>query len=295
MNYFQLNNGLKIPVIGAGTYPYKEELEESIPVMMDIGFRLFDTSDNYDNEQFVGNALGRLSKESLESLLIVTKYSNPFKSVKEAFEESAEKIFSKTALPDRKPDIYLLHWPYPFLWKKRWKEMEQLCIDGKCKGIGICNFTNNYLKKLLSICKVKPVINQFECHPMFQQNDTIKLCNKNDIQVMCYSPLARMNKVLFDNEILNQIASNKEKSVGQIILNWNISEGRIPIPASNNQEHIKENFESISFDLSKDELEKIDSLEKGMRIRFAPEKRFTKKQKLFFFIFFCKTVLGIRK
>ena len=132
-NSIVLNNGLSVPVIGGGTFPYKQELETIIPHMVEIGFRLFDTSDNYDNEQHLGKALSKIDHTELESLTIVTKYSNPLIGVKEAFELSAKKIFEETSMPERKPDIYLMHWPYPYLWEKRWREMEELYRGGTAR------------------------------------------------------------------------------------------------------------------------------------------------------------------
>ena len=283
MKSIELNNGMKIPIIGAGTFPYKRELITAVPQMMKAGFRLFDTSDNYLNEQYLGESISHLSVEELNSLTIVTKYSNPYKRVKDAFVESCEKIYRQTSIPNRHPDIYLMHWPYPYLWKRRWKEMEQLVFNGECKAIGVCNFTKKYLEQLLSICRVRPVINQLEHHPMFQQIETVRLCERENIQVMSYSPLARMNEKLFNNKTLNRIASNHDKTVGQIILNWNISKGRIPIPASKSESHINENFSSINFKLTNEELMDIDSLECGMRIRYSPDTRFSFRQKVGFY------------
>ena len=272
-----LSNGEKLPMIGAGTFPYKDTLSDAFPNMIDAGFTLFDTSDNYNNEQFVGDAIAHLSDDAKESLLVVSKYSYPELSVKQAFDRSTNNL-------RRKPDIYLMHWPYPYLWERRWKEMETLYKEGHCKAIGVCNFNVDKLNQLMSICSVKPMIDQFECHPMFQQNEIQQFCKKEDIQIMSYSPLARMNKELFSNEILNEIASKRGVSVGQIILAWNIGEGRIPIPASDKKDHIFENYRSIEVNLTEEEMKKIDTLEKGMRIRFDPDTRFTRRQKLKFAI-----------
>ena len=266
-----------LPIIGAGTYPYKETLVESIPYMADAGFILFDSSDNYGNEESLGKVISRLPDSTKDSFIVISKYSNPLISVKDAFELSSSKL-------KRRPDVYLMHWPFPNLWELRWMEMEDLYRKGFCKAIGVCNFTGDYIKQLLSVCKIKPMINQFECHPMFQQLETQDFCKSEGIQIMSYSPLARMNEVLYNNEVLKNIAQKKGATISQVILAWNIEEGRIPIPASDKQEHIIENYNSCNLVLTNDELKEIDSLESGMRVRYNPDTRFDYRQKLSFLI-----------
>lgn len=281
----KLYNDVELPDIGAGTYPYREELISLVPSLIDNGYRLFDSSDNYHNEEKLGEALSRVNTDLLDNVVIMTKYSWPQKSVKKAFDESSKKIFSNTITPNRKADIYLMHWPYPYLWERRWREMENLYRRGYCKAIGVCNFNEKNMERLLSICRVKPMINQFECHPMYQQRSLIELCNKEKIQVISYSPLARINKELFENELLVSIAKKHNKSVSQVILKWNISEGRIPIPASGNVSHMKENHFLSDFKLDDNEIKAINSLERGMRIRFDPDTRFSQPYRICFFFY----------
>lgn len=280
-----LYNGMHIPDIGAGTYPFKEELISIIPELADIGYRLFDTSDNYRNEKYIGEGLSKIDPDLLGKVTIITKYSDPRKKVLKAFEESSNFLFSRTTQPHRMADIYLIHWPYPYLWESRWKEMENLYMDGKCRAIGVCNFNKEKLNRLLSICRVKPMINQIECHPLFQQKEVQEICRKEKIQIICYSPLARINKNLFDDDILNKIAQSHGKSLSQIILNWSISEGRVPIPASKNKIHMMDNFSALDFVLSEIEKQKIDVLDRGLRIRFDPDKRFSLIHKICFFMY----------
>ena len=162
--------------------------------------------------------------------------------------------------------------------------MEELYLAGSCKAIGVCNFNERKMQELLSFCRVKPMINQFECHPAFQQRELLQICRDENIQVVSYSPLARKCRDLFDNEILLSIAGTHNKTVSQIILKWNISEGRIPIPASSNMVHVTENI-GLDFDLDADEIAMINSLEKGMRIRFDPDKRFAFPYRMAFFAY----------
>jgi diketogulonate reductase-like aldo/keto reductase len=175
--------------------------------------------------------------------------------------------------------VYLLHWPYPFLWKHQWRRLEKIYLNGEVDVIGVCNFEKKHLEKLLRICKVKPAINQFERHPAFQQKETFDFCKKNNIQVMCYSPLARNSLTLQGNEVLQSIAKKHNKSIGQIILKWDIINGCIPIPGSKSEEHIITNIDLEDFTLSEAELASIDKLERNERIRFAPDMRFSKSEK----------------
>lgn len=271
----KLYNGFGVPLVGYGTFPHQELLVEKIPLAINAGYRMFDTSDNYDNEVFVGKGLANVDKSNV---VVISKFSLPYRTheLEICFEESRKKLGGII-------NIYLLHWPYPWLWKEQWRRMEKLYLEGKCDAIGVCNFDIGYLKELLSFCKVKPAINQFERHPMFQQKKLVDFCHANDIAVMSYSPLARMNKSLHDdNNILCIIAKKYKKTVNQVILRWNVDTGSIPIPASSSYQHIKENTEIFDFGLNDDEVEMINHMEAGMRIRYNPRTRHTFREKLSF-------------
>lgn len=288
MGHMILNNGLKIPQIGYGTYPHKEKLLESIPQAAEIGYRLFDTADNYRNESYVGQAMEKLRDDVKDDCIVITKFSAPEKTgdLSSCFEASRKKL-AHTHI------IYLLHWPYPFIWKKIWRHMEKLYSDGKVDAIGVCNFEKRKLEKLLRICHVKPAINQIECHPMFQQREIVDFCKANEICIMSYSPLARNDARLFENRTLVSIAEKYNKSVGEIILRWNITHNFIPIPSSSKREHIEGNFSAMDFKLSEEEMEAIDSLDCNLRVRFDPKKRFTLKQKIKYMLINLRLGLGL--
>ena len=273
---YTLNNGLDIPQMGLGTYPYKSVLEKNIPIAHVVGYRLIDTSDNYNNEEYVGKGL---NKCDLSETFVITKFSQPFRTndLEKCFEESKKKIGAI--------NIYLLHWPYPYLWKRQWRKMEELYLSGKCEAIGVCNFDLRYLKELLSFCKVRPVINQFERHPLFQQQELVNYCHDNDITVLAYSPLARMDKELFENPVLKEIARKYGKSVSQVILRWDIDTNCIPIPASSSERHISENCDVFDFVLNEEEIAIINSLDSGKRIRYNPRTRFSRKERVKMFMY----------
>lgn len=277
--FVKLHNGYTIPLIGYGTFPYKTELVDCIPEAVRLGVRLIDTSDNYNNEVFVGQGLSHADKSEV---IIETKFSRPYRTheLQKCFEESKTRLGAL--------NIYLLHWPYPFLWKRQWRMMEDLYLAGKCDAIGVCNFDKGYLKQLLSFCRVKPMINQFERHPLYQQQDLVDFCHDNDIAVMAYSPIARMDKGLQEAPVLKSIADKYNKTVGQVILRWDIDTKCIPIPASSSPKHISDNMSIQDFSLTTDEIAAINSLEAGKRIRFNPRSRFNLKQKVRFFLYSIK-------
>lgn len=279
----ELNNKYVIPSIGLGTYPYKEALEISLPFAINNeDVRMIDASDNYGNEEFVGKGLRNVD---LTNIIVVSKFSQPLRTheLESCYEESKKTLGAL--------NIYLLHWPYPYLWKKQWRKMEELYLAEKCDAIGVCNFDMGYMKELLSFCRVKPAINQFERHPLFQQQELVDFCHENDIAVMAYSPVARMDKDLQESEVLKRLSAKYGKTINQIILRWDIDTGCIPIPASSSEKHIHENFNVFDFSLEKEEVESINSLEKGKRIRFNPRTRFEIKQRMFFITYKLKMSL----
>lgn len=277
MQYIKLNNGFNIPNIGYGTFPQKETLEANIPFAICHNYNLIDTSDNYDNEIFVGRGINE-TRES--DYVVISKFSQPFRSfeLKHCFYESKNKLNGHL-------NIYLLHWPFPFLWKKQWRQMEKLYNEGKCDAIGVCNFDLDYMKELLAFCRVKPAINQFERHPLFQQRELVAFCQANGIQVMSYSPLARMDEDLHRNKVLIELGKKYNKTTSQIILRWNIDTNCIPIPASSSEERILSNIDVFDFSLSENEINMINQLEIGKRIRFNPRTRFSRRYKLNLFLY----------
>lgn len=279
-------NGLVLPPIGYGTFPLKERLVESVPLAIAGGCRLVDTSDNYHNEEFVGRGLAACGPLR-EDVVVVTKFSSPLRTrtLAKCFAAAERRLGGRI-------DVFLLHWPYPFLWREQWRRMEDLYLAGCCRAIGVCNFDCPKLEALLKICRVRPMVNQFERHPLFQQRETADFCREQGIKVMCYSPLARMDDRLMRNPVLTELAAKYHKTVGQIVLRWSVEHGDVPIPASGSEEHILENFNIFDFQLTREEVERIDALEAGVRIRFDPARRFTARDKVRFL--WCRTKLAVR-
>ena len=256
-----LNNGLQIPCIGFGTFQIrkKSELENAIKVAYNTGYRLFDTAVVYGNEKLIGDILKKLKIPRNEILLITKIYKGDmtYEKTKKSIESSLKKLQSDYI------DMILIHWPEVEKSEDRinvWKALEESVNENKVKMIGVSNFCKNHLEHILNNCKIKPVINQIECNPIYWDEETIDYCDKNNIVIQAYCPLAEWNEKLVENDIIVNIAKNKNKSVSQIILKWLLQKNKIPLPKSIHNDYIKQNFDLNGFYLNDDEMKKIDTL-----------------------------------
>jgi diketogulonate reductase-like aldo/keto reductase len=256
-----LNNGLQIPCIGFGTFQIrkKSELENAIKVAYNIGYRLFDTAVVYGNEKLIGDILKKLKIPRNEIFLITKIYKGDmtYEKTKKSIESSLKKLQSDYI------DMILIHWPEVEKSEDRinvWKALEESVNENKVKMIGVSNFCKNHLEHILNNCKIKPVINQIECNPIYWDEETIDYCEKNNIVIQAYCPLAEWNEKLVENDIIVNIAKDKNKSVSQIILKWLLQKNKIPLPKSIHNDYIKQNFDLNGFYLNDDEMKKIDTL-----------------------------------
>ena len=256
-----LNNGLQIPCIGFGTFQIrkKSELENAIKVAYNAGYRLFDTAVVYGNEKLIGDILKKLKIPRNEIFLITKIYKGDmtYEKTKKSIESSLKKLQSDYI------DMILIHWPEVEKSEDRinvWKALEESVNENKVKMIGVSNFCKNHLEHILNNCKIKPVINQIECNPIYWDEETIDYCEKNNIVIQAYCPLAEWNEKLVENDIIVNIAKDKNKSVSQIILKWLLQKNKIPLPKSIHNDYIKQNFDLNGFYLNDDEMKKIDTL-----------------------------------
>lgn len=265
---FQLSNGVMIPKIMIGTYPLKGyELIKTIREATKCGYLGLDAASAYGNERWVG--LARQTMPIQKRKLFITTKFNVFDekvNIRKELEGSMKRMSIKSI------DLYLMHWPHPKNYIEAWKQMEELYFEGKVKAIGVCNFQERHLNKLLENAKVKPMVNQIEIHPLFTQKDLIAKCQKEEIQVEAYCPFAQMNKRLRKNNILENIANKYHKKISQIILRWDIEQGIIPLPRTTKVERLKENIDIFDFKLTKEEIELIDSLNENYKI--YPEEKY---------------------
>ena len=229
------------------------------------GCRMFDTSRAYGGAEY---ALGEaLASRNRNDFLIVSKVSNndQYKgNIEAGLKRSLEELNMNYV------DIYLLHWPVEGVWINNWKKMEQLYAKGICKAIGVCNCNIHHLEELKKKAEIIPMINQFECHPLFTQNDLRQYCRDNGIQVMAYTSTARMDERL-KKTVLIPLSRKYHKSISQIILRWHQQIGNIPIFNSYNTVHIAQNLSVDDFFLTESEIESVTRININSRLRYDPD------------------------
>ncbi len=264
-----LNDGNSVPKIGFGIYKIKEsEMEEAIGTAYRTGYRLFDTASFYENEAFLGNAI-RKSGIKREDIQIATKAwptEMGYDEIKNALKRSLQKLQTDYV------DIYFIHWPVRDAEKmsETWRAMEAMKKEGLIRSIAVCNFKKHHFDALMKGNKYLPVINQIERHPLLTQKEMAAYGNKHHIVTEAWSPLMRGNKV-FQLEIIKKLAEKYEKTPAQIILNWNIMQGILPIPKSVTPCRIEENFHSLDFALTEEECREIDALNRDERSGDDPD------------------------
>ncbi|MGK9044401.1 aldo/keto reductase [Mammaliicoccus vitulinus] len=259
----KLNNNVDIPELGLGVYKISEEdVERVVNTAIEAGYRAIDTAWFYKNEKALGHSLNKMDIDR-EELFITTKLWNDFQGYDEtikAFNDSLDSLQLKYI------DMYLIHWPCPEdnLFIETYQALEKLYKEGKIKAIGVCNFKEHHLEKLLAETEVVPAVNQVEFHPKFNQKELQTYCKSKGIKVMAWSPLMRGGEWL-DNPVLKNIAEKYNKTVAQVIIKWHIQQDRLVIPKSQNDNRIRENFDVFNFKLSDEDITDIDSLHTNER------------------------------
>lgn len=263
----ELSNGVKMPWLGLGVWRVEEGqvVENAVRSALKIGYRSIDTAAIYGNEQGVGKAVAE-SGISREELFITTKVWNEdqgYDKTLKAFEESRRKLGLEYV------DLYLIHWPGKDKYKDTWKALEKLYKEGLVRAIGVSNFHTHHLDNLLADAEVVPMVNQVETHPLLSQKELLQYCKEHRIQMEAWSPLMQGN---LDHPVLKEIAEAHGKSPAQIVLRWDLQNGVVVIPKSINEHRIKENSEIFDFELSAEEMEKIDGMNENKRFGSNPDE-----------------------
>ena len=257
MEYFTLNNGVKMPVLGFGTYQIPpEDTERCVLDALKVGYRCIDTAAAYFNEEGVGEAISKCGIPRNE-LFIITKLwvqDHGYENTKKAIETSLRKLKTDYL------DLYLIHQCFGDIYGS-WRAMEEAYQAGKIKAIGISNFLPERFVDLVSNSKVVPAVLQFEFHPFYQEAESLKYMQEYKIQAQAWSPLAQGKNDIFNNPVLTKIAKAHNKSVGQTIIRWEIQRGVQVIPKSVKIERMKENFNVFDFKLTDAEVEEINKLD----------------------------------
>jgi len=266
-----LNNGVAMPYVGLGVWLAEdEETVQAVKWALEAGYRHIDTAKIYNNEA----AVGRGVKESglpREKVFITTKLWNEDMRVgrqMEAFEESLK------ALNTDYVDLYLIHWAVEDVYIPSWKVLEQIYKDGRAKAIGVCNFQQHHLEKLMDVATVKPAINQFECHPFLSQEPLVAFCENEGIACEAWGPLGGKGSPLVSNPELVAIGIKYGKTAAQVILRWHIQRGVIVLPKSVHQERIIANSQIFDFSLSDADMQSISAMNHNKRLHLSldPDK-----------------------
>lgn len=265
MEYTTLNNGLKMPLEGFGVFQVrdKEECKQSVLEAIKAGYRLIDTAASYTNEDAVGEAVREAIREGIctrEELFITSKMwvqdMKDYDSAMKAIDASLEKTGLEYL------DLYLLHQAMGDYFSA-YRAMEDAYKEGKLKAIGVSNFYPHTLVNFCSVVEITPAVNQVELHPFFTQPHALEIMNEYHIQAEAWAPLGGGRYDAFNNEVLKEIAEKHNKSIGQVMLRWNVQRGVVVIPKSTHVERIKENMDIWDFMLSEEEMHQISSLDKG--------------------------------
>jgi len=262
----KLNDGHSIPQLGLGVWQVEPGI--TARVVRDgiaAGYRLIDTAEGYNNEAGVGEAI-RTAGVPRNELFITSKLRNGGHA-----RDAALKSFDGTmkALGIDQLDLFLIHWPVPSQGKyvEAWKTLVELQQQGRIRSIGVSNFNQDHLERIIKETGVTPVVNQVELHPAFQQRDKRDFHREHDIKIESYSPLGSGRSL--DDKTVAAIGEKHGKSIAQVILRWHLQEGLIVIPKSTHKERIVENFDVFGFELDADDLDKIRSLDKGEKGRIG--------------------------
>ena len=260
-----LRNGYGVPCIGFGTWkmPDGEVGIDAVHQALANGYRHIDTAAAYDNEETVGKALAT-SGLTREELFVTTKVWNTdrgYEPTLKAFEESRKKLHLDYV------DLYLIHWPaaqgaeddWQRTNQETWRALETLYLDGQVRAIGTSNFKPHHLEPLMGAAEILPMVNQIELHPGCNQEATRDFCNRNDIVVEAWSPLGA-GRVL-ENQLLIDIAASYGCTVAQLCIRWCLQRRAIPLPKSTDAWRIYENARVFWFDITDEDLQRIDELD----------------------------------
>jgi diketogulonate reductase-like aldo/keto reductase len=268
MDKITLNTGATIPGIGFGTWEITpdSEAKQAVLTALEAGYRLIDTARIYGNERGVGEAI-RESGIPRGDLFITTKLWNDdqgYDRTLQACQASLEKLGLDYL------DLYLIHWPATGKRHDSWRAFGELQAQGLIKAAGVSNYTVDHLEELAKRSDLVPAVNQVEFHPFIyeQQQPILEYCLKHDILLEAYSPLSRLSES--SSQAVNKVAKQYDKSPQQIVLRWCIQHGTLPLPRSQNSDHIHSNFKIFDFKLDDHAMQTLNSISDGERVTWDP-------------------------
>lgn len=260
MDMVQLNNGVQMPQLGFGVFQMTDlaECEQAVVDAIASGYRLIDTAAAYHNEVAVGRAIKR-SGVAREELFITSKLwvsDASYERAKKGIDQSLQNLGVDYL------DLYLLHQPFGDVIGA-WRALEEAYQAGKLRAIGVSNFYADQLKNLILSTDVKPVINQIEVNPWYQEHSEVAFAQAEDVQVEAWAPFAEGKHKIFTDERIAAIGSRYGKSNGQVILRWLLQRGIVVIPKSVHRNRMAENINVFDFELTTAEMATMNDLDKG--------------------------------
>ena len=265
MEYQALHNGIKMPMEGFGVFqvPDKEECKQSVLNAIRIGYRLIDTAASYTNEDAVGEAVRQAVAEGVcarDDLFITSKMWVQDMANYDTAKAAIDASLKKSGLEYL--DLYLLHQAMKDYFSA-WRAMEDAYREGKLRAIGVSNFYPNILTNFCETVEIKPMVNQVELHPYFTQEQALETMRYYGVVPEAWAPLGGGRYHPFEDGMLKEIAAAHGKTVGQVLLRWNVQRGVVVIPKSTHEERIAENYLIWDFALTEEEMRKIASLDMG--------------------------------
>ena len=255
-----LNDGNTIPQLGLGVWQVDPGITARVVRDgIEAGYRLIDTAEGYHNEEGVGEAI-RASGVPREHLFITSKLRNGGHArdlALKSFDESMKKLGLEQI------DMFLIHWPVPAQDKyvEAWKTFIELKEQGRIKSIGVSNFNQDHLERIIKETGVTPAVNQIELHPYFPQLDKRDYLKANGIHIESYSPLG--SGEVLEDETIGKIGETYGKSIAQVVLRWQVQQGNIVIPKTTHAERMRENIDVFDFELSDEDMTAMSGLDKG--------------------------------
>ena len=261
-----LRQGVEMPWLGFGTFELTgATAEEAVGWALDLGYRSIDTAAVYGNEEEVGAAI-RSSGVGREEIFLTTKVWNTdqgYDATMSAFDASLERLRTDYV------DLYLIHWPVEGMFGDTWRALEDLHDAGRARAIGVSNFLVHHLEQLIKHAHVVPTVNQVEFHPRLQQPALQAFCRDHGIRLEAWRPIMKGGVL----EIPELVAIGEElgKSAVQVTLRWMIQNGVVAIPRSSQRKHVEANADIFDFELTPEQMETIDGLDRDMRTGEDPD------------------------
>jgi diketogulonate reductase-like aldo/keto reductase len=257
---YTLNDGTALPAIGFGTYPLRgADGVEAIRSAIEAGYRLIDTAVNYENEEEVGEAV-RASGVPRDGLLITSKLPGRHHAYDDAVASTKESL---QRLGVDHLDLHLIHWPNPSVdrYADAWRALVDLQAQGLVRSIGVSNFTEAHLERIIAETGVTPAVNQVELHPYFAQQQMRAVHERLGIRTEAWSPMGK-RQAPFGEPAVADAAEAHGVSPGQVVLRWHVQTGSLPIPKSATPERQRQNLDVFGFELSTDEMTAISALDR---------------------------------